>query len=104
MKCPKKMQMSNLQQLLEQQAELDEAIEKTRREERAATLRVVKLLVAQHGLTAADLRTQAAPKKQFRPVKYRHPSTGESWTGRGRQPRWLRSALLNGSKLEDFAV
>ena len=29
---------------------------------------------------------------------------GNSWSGRGSQPRWLRSAIEGGKKLEDFAV
>src|SRR3546814_14986289 len=26
------------------------------------------------------------------PLKYRHPQTGESWTGRGKAPRWITTA------------
>ena len=40
-------------------------------------------------------------------VKYRDPkNVGNTWTGRGRQPRWLTAALKasKGTKLEDFAV
>lgn len=29
---------------------------------------------------------------------------GNSWSGRGSQPRWLRAALEAGASLEDFAV
>ena len=37
------------------------------------------------------------------PVKYRDRS-GNTWAGRGAQPRWLRDKLKAGAKLEDFAV
>jgi DNA-binding protein H-NS len=37
------------------------------------------------------------------PAKYRDKD-GNSWAGRGAQPVWLREALKNGAKLEDFAV
>ena len=37
-------------------------------------------------------------------AKYRNASTGESWSGRGLQPRWLKAALASGKKLSDFAV
>jgi len=37
------------------------------------------------------------------PVKYRDKS-GNTWAGRGAQPRWLREKLKAGAKLEDFAV
>jgi DNA-binding protein H-NS len=36
-------------------------------------------------------------------VKYRDRS-GNTWAGRGAQPRWLREKLKAGAKLEDFAV
>jgi DNA-binding protein H-NS len=35
------------------------------------------------------------------PPKYRSPS-GETWAGRGVQPRWLVAALKKGKKVEDF--
>lgn len=39
-----------------------------------------------------------------RTVKYRHPSTGETWSGRGNQPAWIRRALAAGRSLDEFAV
>jgi DNA-binding protein H-NS len=37
--------------------------------------------------------------------KYQNPiEPAETWSGRGKQPRWLVSALKNGSKIEDFAI
>jgi len=37
------------------------------------------------------------------PIKYRDRS-GNTWAGRGAQPRWLREKLQGGAKLADFAV
>ena len=42
-------------------------------------------------------------KGQKVPIKYRDRS-GNTWAGRGAQPRWLRAKLKAGAKLEDFAV
>lgn len=36
-------------------------------------------------------------------VYYRNEE-GQTWSGVGRQPRWLKEALLNGMKKEDFLV
>ena len=37
--------------------------------------------------------------------KYQNPSTPtETWSGRGKQPRWLVSALKAGSSIEDFRI
>jgi DNA-binding protein H-NS len=37
-------------------------------------------------------------------AKYRDPETGETWSGRGRVPRWLKAAERRGRKREEFAV
>lgn len=37
-------------------------------------------------------------------AKYRDPMTGSTWSGRGLQPTWLKTALANGKKLADFQV
>lgn len=44
-----------------------------------------------------DKRSVVAPK-------YRDASTGATWTGRGKQPRWLAAALKGGKKLDDFRI
>ena len=37
--------------------------------------------------------------------KYRNPDAPhETWSGRGKQPRWLAKALTEGSKIEDFRI
>ena len=44
-----------------------------------------------------DKRSVVAPK-------YRDAATGATWTGRGKQPKWLAAALKGGQKLEDFKI
>jgi DNA-binding protein H-NS len=37
--------------------------------------------------------------------KYRNPSApGETWSGRGKQPRWLVAALKAGAKIDEFVI
>jgi DNA-binding protein H-NS len=49
-------------------------------------------------------RKQASSLKGKKvPPKYRSPS-GETWAGRGVQPRWLVAALKKGKKLESFLI
>ena len=87
--------MASLQELLAQKEALDRRIIEVQREERAAAIAKVKALMAEYGLSAADLAMRpapAAPRKAAAPVggkvppKYRHPDTGETWSGRGLQP------------------
>jgi len=38
-------------------------------------------------------------------VKFRNTvNPDETWSGRGKRPRWLQDALANGASLEEFAV
>ena len=44
-------------------------------------------------------------KKISLPAKFRHPESGDVWSGRGSQPRWLKIAMKKrGARLEDFAL
>jgi DNA-binding protein H-NS len=36
--------------------------------------------------------------------KYRNPQTSETWSGRGKRPRWLVAAIKTGRKIEDFEI
>ena len=71
--------------------------------------------MSQYGLSAADLSGRGTPKAARGAsagtgtgakvaAKYRDARTGESWSGRGLQPRWLKAALASGKKLGDFAL
>jgi DNA-binding protein H-NS len=36
--------------------------------------------------------------------KYRHPKTGETWSGRGGVAGWLAREIKSGKKREDFLI
>ncbi|KRB11034.1 H-NS histone family protein [Lysobacter sp. Root690] len=67
---------------------------------------------ATRGPKASKAATKAAPaaRKARKPLgkvapKYQNPAnTGETWTGRGKQPRWLAAYTAQGKKLEDFLI
>ena len=49
----------------------------------------------------------AKPRKTGKKVapKYRNPANPkETWTGRGKQPRWLAAQTAKGKKVEDFLI
>lgn len=53
--------------------------------------------------------TKASPKAGRKlgkvPPKYRNPAnTKDTWTGRGRQPRWMAELVAAGKKVEDFLI
>lgn len=112
---------TNYQELLAQKAtlekqayELQKKIDEARRAERQGVIQQIKALLTEHGLTAEDLQLRAGATagkgkgsgnkgKKVEP-KYRNSSTGETWTGRGLQPKWVQAAVASGKKLEDFLI
>jgi DNA-binding protein H-NS len=70
--------------------------EKARLEERLRKIGMV------HEATRIDRKRRPYPP--VRP-KYRNPKNpAETWSGRGRLPRWLRPQLRGGRKLADFLI
>lgn len=82
--------MSQLNELMAQKAAIDERIAELRKTERAQAIAQCVALIRDHDLTSADLFGSAkAKQKAVVPARYRNPLTGETWSGRGRRPKWL---------------
>ena len=109
--------MSRKAALEKEAAELQDQIENARRAERTEVINQIKSLMSEHGVSFAELGARAgggggrsarpakpAPTGRKVAVKYRDEATGNTWSGRGLQPNWLKAALSEGRKLEDFAV
>jgi len=85
----------------------------------------VRALMKKLGVSSSDLEasTQADTTNQKRrrpkltqspavakriqtpvPPKYHHPETMETWTGRGKAPRWLAALIAEGHKKEEFLI
>lgn len=75
-------------------------IETRKKNERAHALKALEALAAERGFSLEEL-VGAAPTKKARAavaIKYRHPSLPDlTWTGRGRQPKWVVDFLQSGS-------
>lgn len=99
--------MANLTELLAQRAALEKQIAQTQREDRDKALEQIRQLMSEYALKAADLSGRKPAKSGSGSkvaAKYRDAATGETWSGRGLQPRWLKAALASGKKLGDFSV
>ena len=87
-------QLWNLHQELVAALTRKMATEKTRLDER-----LHKLVLAGN-----ELMHERRPYPKVLP-KYRNPKKPtETWAGRGRQPRWLRTEVRSGKKLDDFRI
>ena len=55
----------------------------------------------------SDTRNAPRERRKYPRVfpKYRNPDEpSETWSGRGKQPRWLTAALKTGHKIEEFVI
>jgi DNA-binding protein H-NS len=65
---------------------------------------------ATRGAGAKKAAAKRAPARGGRklgkvPPKYRNPANPEeTWTGRGKQPRWMAALVKKGKKPEDFLI
>jgi DNA-binding protein H-NS len=102
--------MASLQDLLAKRAALEQEIEATQKREKQDAIAKVKTLMTEYGLTVADLGNKPPAAKAGTPKgtkvapKFRNGATGETWSGRGLQPKWLKAAIASGKKLSDFAL
>ena len=69
----------------------------------------IRSLMSEYGLSPSDLSAKPRVKSKAGKggkvaAKYRNSATGDTWSGRGLQPKWLRAAVAAGRKATDFAV
>jgi DNA-binding protein H-NS len=98
--------MATYKELKAQAEALLQQAEAARRAEIAAVVAEIQARMKEFGITLADLKGGAKKAKARGAVaaKYRNPATGESWSGRGRAPRWLADALAKGRTKDEFLV
>ncbi len=104
--------MSIYRELLAQRETLDKQIEEARREEVSSAVATVKQLIAEYGLTAADCgfkpgtaaaSTNIGAARMPVAAKYRGLN-GETWSGRGKAPKWLTNLEAQGRKKDEFLI
>ncbi len=97
--------MSTYLELKAQGEELLRQAEEARKKEIADVVSDIKAKMAQYGISSRDLgiSAPAARKATKSAPKYRGPN-GETWTGVGPKPRWLKDALAAGKSKEEFAI
>ena len=86
---------SDYKTLLQQKAELEARIAEVLKVEKADVIAKVRALVADYNLTADDVFSSGKRKSPAGAgvAKYRDPSTGATWTGRGKPPNWIKDAV-----------
>ena len=87
--------MSAYKELLQQREALEIKIKEARARELSDAIALVRKTVDEFGLTVSDVfrpsdRRSLSKGSKVEP-KYRNPATGETWTGRGKPPVWIRN-------------
>ena len=95
--------MSSYKELLKQRKALEQKINEARRNELSEAVSQVRALVTEFGLTAQDVfpagKARSASAGSKVAPKYRNPATGQTWTGRGKSPKWIQN-----ENREQFAI
>ena len=85
--------MTTIAELLAQKEAIEQQIAEIRENERADAISRARAIVVEFELTADDLFSSKKIKvKKQAEAKYQNPETGETWTGRGKPPVWIRNA------------
>ena len=94
-------------QLAQLQEDIAEALDERKRDAIQALRMKFRELAEAEGLTFEDVTGSKRGKWRRAPVtiKYRDPDDPDNtWTGRGRKPRWLTAKLSGGRDLQDYVV
>jgi DNA-binding protein H-NS len=96
----------SLDDLKKLQKAVNKAVDGYQDKQRREALAAAEAAARELGFTLAELTGQ--PNKKAKAVsspKYRHPENPEqTWTGRGRQPDWMKDALENGRSKDEFLI
>lgn len=96
--------------------ELREKLAQQKNNERTQAVASAKELIKLHLLTAVDLglvRKKTLSRKKLHVAsdkrsavapKYRDPSSGKTWTGRGKNPAWMTAYLSAGHSKQDYLI
>jgi len=94
-------------------ADIEKALLKVETKEKKLALAAAQKAAAAHGFSLADITATAGDTKPKRKMKAKKPSVpkyrnpgdaNQTWTGKGRQPDWFKSALAAGKAPESMAI
>ena len=98
----------SLEDLKQIQKDLEKTIKSKASEAKKTALQQIHNIANEHGLDLDEvlegLKNPKAKSGKVAP-KYRNPENeAETWTGRGRKPKWVESALASGNTIESLEI
>lgn len=103
----KAIEKMSLEELESHRKEVEAAIKDYEKRRKADALAAVRATAKEHGFTLEELLgAKVAPKSGSKGLpKYANPADpSQTWTGRGRQPNWVKEALSQGKSLDSMAI
>ncbi len=96
----------SLKELRDLQSQVAKAIGSYEERKKKEALAELEEKARAMGFSLAELTgTTTGRKRSVAAAKYRNPTNAaDTWTGRGRKPRWFEAALKAGKKPEDMAI
>jgi DNA-binding protein H-NS len=96
----------SLKELKDLQAQVAKAISGFEDRRKKQALAELEEKARAMGFSLSELTGAAAPRKRApAAVKYANPANrSDTWSGRGRKPRWFAEALAKGKTPEDMAI
>jgi DNA-binding protein H-NS len=96
----------SLKELKDLQSQVAKAIGSFEDRQKRAALAELEELARAKGFSLSELTgTSVQRKRAPATAKYANPANkSDTWSGRGRKPRWFIDALAKGKKPEDLAV
>ena len=103
----KALDKMSLAELEAHQKEVAATIKGYEKKRRAACLAELKAVAKKHGFSLDEFTggKKAGGAKPKGVAKYANPAdASQTWTGRGRQPNWVKDALAKGKSLDSMAI
>jgi DNA-binding protein H-NS len=103
---PKNLSNMTYAELAAMQARIEQAKIEKQNSERSALRQKLTDMAKEHGFDIHDLFAKGRKAGGKVAVKYRDPQNPENtWTGRGRMPRWMAAATKGGkARKDDFLI
>ena len=102
---PSDLEKMSVAQLAQMEVRIGRLKAQKQTSERDALRKRLTDMAEQHGFDIHDLFGKRGRGKGTVAVKYRDSKNpGNTWTGRGRMPRWMAAAVKGGSKRDDFLI
>ena len=96
-----KLSLAELKQL---RKDVDNAIASFNDREKAKARAALEEKAKEFGFSLDEIVGKKSRRSKA-PAKFRNPENpAETWSGRGRRPKWLEDSLNKGSQLEDFLI